>query len=275
MGCSRSHPQAAAAPQPPPVEFLGQWGVHGDGPGQLDDPVGPAVDAIGRVYFCRPGHGIRGEIELSGVPLLSFQNGSLRGATGIAVDSGGAIYVANARAGDIQVFFPEGQLLRVFRMTPQHNFEGLFGFSVDDLGKTFVPDPAGGRVQVISPVGRLEKVWKISSGSASAGARPVAAIAGPDGFVYVADAWANRIVKYTNMGAEVTAWQDPAGAGVPLLGLAVSGRYVFALHSASPRLVVWTVDGRLELSDNLAGQQVRHITRRLVVHHLLSVLAAI
>jgi hypothetical protein len=39
-----------------------------------------------------------------------------------------------------------------------------------------------------------------------------------------------------------------------VLALAVSPKYVFALHAASPRLQVWTLDGQPQLSDDLGGR---------------------
>ena len=154
-GCSRARPQVAAASPLPQLEFVDEWGVHGQAPGQLDKPVGPAVDVTARVYFADRGTGSVKKFTVGGVPLLAFDDSAILGAAGIAVDSGGAIYVADARAGLIRVFFPEGDLLRVIRVAPQRQFEGPFIFSTGADGQIFVPDPAGGRVQVFSPRGPL------------------------------------------------------------------------------------------------------------------------
>jgi sugar lactone lactonase YvrE len=228
--------------------------MKGDEPGQFDDPVGPSIDVDRRVYFADRAARFVQKFDLRGTPLLSFENAAARGASAIAVDSGGAIYVADARAGAIQVFFPEGPLLRVLRVAPQRNLEGSFGFSVDADGRAYVPDPAEARIQVLSSSGRMERAWRVPFAAGNAAGRPIAAIAGRDGFVYVCDAGTARIVKFTATGEQVAAWQDPEGPGVALLGLAVASKYVFVLRAVSPHLQIWTTDGHPVLTDDLGGR---------------------
>ena len=263
-GCSRDRPQAQAQaqaappPQLPAVEFVGAWGVRGDLPGQLDRPVGPAVDAAGRIYLADRGTGFVQKFEAGGTALLSFEDSAARSAVAIAVDSGGGIYLDDARTGEIRIFFPEGDLIRVLHAAPQRGFDGPYGFSIGADGRLFVPDPNGGEIQVLSSHGQLLKLWKVEAGTGTAGkqSRPVCAVATPDGFVYVLDDGASpagRIVKFSSEGAQVAAWESDAAAG-PLLALAVSPKYVFALHAASPRLQVWTLDGQPRLSDDLGGR---------------------
>jgi streptogramin lyase len=265
-GCSREHPQvqaqaqaqAAPPPQLPAVEFVGAWGVRGDLPGQLDRPVGPAVDAAGRIYLADRGTGFVQKFEAGGTALLSFEDSAARSAVAIAVDSGGGIYLADARAGEIRIFFPEGDLIRVLHAAPQHGFNGPYGFSIGADGRLFVPDPNGGKIQVLNSHGQLVKVWKVAAGTETAGkqSRPISAVATLDGSVYVLDdeaTRAGRILKFSGEGAQVAAWEPDAAAG-PVLALAVSPKYVFALHASSPRLQVWTLDGQPRLSDDLGGR---------------------
>src|ERR1700722_7106493 len=161
-GCSRTQPQAAVvAPQQPPFEFIGQWGASGDGPGQLDNPVGPAVDTFGRVYLASRGSGLLDKFDEAGVPLISFDADGVRRASGIAVDTGGGIYIADGAAGSIRVYFPEGDFLRTLPIAPERNFTGPFGLSVAADGAVFVPDPAGGRIQVLSSQGKIERLWRV------------------------------------------------------------------------------------------------------------------
>jgi hypothetical protein len=257
-GCSPSRPQAQAAEpaQLPAIEFVGEWGVHGQEPGQLDHPVGPAVDAAGRVYLADRGTGFVQKFAADGTALLSFEDSAVREASAIAVDSGGGIYVANVRAGEIRVFFPEGDLLRVFHVTPQRGFGGPYSFTVSTDGRLFVPDPAGGKIEVLSRVGRLEKVWKVAipQSSANQQAEPVATAAAPDGFVYVGEARTGRIVKFSGQGEQVAEWAATASSAAHLVAVAVSPKYVFALRDASPRLQIWTLNGQPVLSDDLGGR---------------------
>jgi hypothetical protein len=263
-GCSRVQSQAAVVPQQPALEFIGQWGVAGDGPGQLADPVGPAVDSFGRVYFASRGSGLLHKFDSAGVPLISFAADGVRRASGIAVDSGGGIYIADAAAGQIRVYFPEGDFLRTLQVVPQRGFTGPFGFSVAADGTIFVPDPAGGRIQELSSQRKVERIWRVLPKAAAAGnpssttagkpSKPVVAAVGPDGFVYAIDAQANRIVKFTREGVQVASWDDSADGPAPLLSWAVSANYVFALRGASPRVVVWTLDGQRRVADNLGDR---------------------
>jgi len=227
--------------------------MRGDDPGQFDDPVGPAMDFDRRVYFAERATRFVQKFDLRGTPLLSFENASAHGATSIAVDSGGAIYLWSAQSGEIQIFFPEGPLLRVLRVAPQRNFKGPLGFSVDADGKVYVPDPAGGRVQVLSASGRLERAWRVPPAADGSATRPIFAIASSDGFVYVYDAKASRIVRFSSTGEEIAAWQEPDGTA-PLFGLAVASKYVFALRAASPHLEAWMTDGKPAFTDNLGGR---------------------
>jgi hypothetical protein len=256
LGCSRNQPQAATIPKLPQVEFIEQWGIRGQAPGQLEIPVGPATDMIGRVYLADRGTTFVQKFETSGIPLLTFEHPSARTADAIAVDSGGAIYLSNARAGVIQVFFPEGQPLRVLRIAPQRAWKGPFAFSVDADGRIFVPDPSGGRVQVLTPEGRVRHVWRIPSGSPGVTSHPFTAMAGSDGFVYVGDAASGRVLKFTSAGEQVASWRDASDAP-PLVSLAVGRSHLFVLSGGqSLHLEVWDLGGRQELVDDLGGQLV-------------------
>ena len=250
--CAPSQSQEPAVPRLPAVEFVGQWGSQGDQPGQLNDPVGPAIDVAGRVYLASRGKGSVDKFAPNGVPLLSFDYPLLHGTSGIAVDRGGGIYVADLRAGRMQIFFPQGDLLRGFQIVPQRDWQGPFGFSVDAEGRVFVPDPEGGRIRVLDSRGRMERSWEIPVISPDQRRCP-AITAAANGFVYAGDACSGSIAKFTPDGQQVTAWGEKPGVPFPLVSLAVSAKYVFVLRDAEPRFEIWTLDGQLQATDNLSG----------------------
>jgi len=254
IACGPAQPAAVPPPQSSPLEFIAEWGVRGEAPGELAEPVGIAVDPSARVYLADRRSGLLQKFESGGVPLFSFQDRAVRSASSIAVDSGGAIYIADARAGRISIHFPDGDLLRNFRVAPQRNGDGPFGFSVAADGTVFVPDPDGGRIQAFRPNGRLERVWRLPPASTGGPARPVAVAASLDEFVYVGDARTGRIVKYTRQGAQVAVWDAPSDAPAPLRGMAVSRSHLFVLRGATPQLEVWTLDGQRILTDTLGSR---------------------
>lgn len=253
-GCSRAHSQAATVVKSPPIEFVQQWGVRGTDPGQLENPSGPAMDSIGRVYFVDRATRFVQKFETTGIPLLCFETYAAREADAIAVDSGGAIYVANSHAGTIQVFFPQGDPLRPMRVAPQRNSEGPFVFSIDADGRIYVPDAAGARVQVLNSHGQILRIWRILPDAGEKAAHPFAAVADSDA-VYVGDAADGRILKFARDGVQIAAFKPPdSGEAARLLGLAVSVKHVFALRGFPLQLEVWSEDGHRELVDTLGGR---------------------
>ena len=254
-GCSRAHSQTVATvTKPAPLEFVGEWGVRGTDPGQFEEPTGPAMDPVGRVYVADRATGFVQKFEAGGVPLLSFESAAARTADAIAVDSGGAIYVANSRAGTMQIFFPQGEPLRAMRIAPQRKTAGAFIFSIDADGKIYVPDPAGARVQVFSSKGEIQMIWRIPPGDSEKAAEPFAAVADSDA-VYVGDAADGRILKFTLAGKQDAVLQEPnPGDSSQLLSLAVAAKQLFVLRGFPLRLEAWSEDGRRKTIDALGDR---------------------
>lgn len=212
------------------------------------------MDPVGRVYVADRATGFVQKFEADGVPLLSFGSPAARTADAIAVDSGGAIYIANSRAGTMQIFFPEGEFLRAIRIAPQRKTAGAFTFSIDADGKIYVPDPAGARVQVFSSKGQILRVWRIPAGDSENTAQPFAAVADSDA-VYVGDGSDGRILKFSLAGKQDAIFRVPnPGEGSQLLSLAVAGKQLFALRGFPLRLEAWTEDGRREAINTLGDR---------------------
>jgi sugar lactone lactonase YvrE len=243
-------------PQAPPFEYLQTWGEHGEGPGLLDAPIAFTVDTQDRVYFADPMSGFVHKFETTGVPLFSFEDSQVKHADGIAVDSGGAIYLVNADRGDISIFFPEGIPLRAQHFSPQPHHAGPFCIHVDEAGNLYVPDEAHSRVTKFDDHGRLVKSWMVPHAAASPGEIPTFVATSQDGSIFVAFGKTGRIERYSPDGAFVATWnavdQPPSGSSA-LTSFAVSGNYVFAMVATSPRLRVWTLDGQHKLDGNLGG----------------------
>ena len=249
--------RADSSPKPqalPPFEFLGAWGNKGEGPGQLDAPVAFSADILGHIFFADPAAGFVHKFEPTGTPLLSFQDGRIRHASGIAVDSGGAIYVADAQRGSVQIFFPDGDFLRSVATAPQKKFTGPLGICVDGQGDLYVPDPLKSRIQKFDNRGRLVNAWAAPDKPASPDERPSWVSTAMDGTVYVAYFKTGRIEKFSSDGSWITTW-IAANASSPnadaLAGMAVASEVVITVAASSSEIRVWTSDGQKKLDVNL------------------------
>ncbi len=254
--CGKRADPAPKPQAPPPIEFLDSWGEKGDGPGKLNAPVAFTSDTLGRIYFADPGSGFVHKFESNGVPLQSFEYSGIKAPSGIAVDSGGAIYVADAERGNILIFFPDGTYYQTLHIPPQRHFTGTFEFGVDIPGHLYVPDVAGQRVLKLGSHGQLMKSWKIPQDSSGKDEHPDAVVVGPDDSTFVAVSPTGRIENYSPDGALVKSWNaGESGSSAPyaFTGIAVNEQYVFTVSPTSPHLRVWTHDGQHKLDDDLAG----------------------
>ena len=254
ISCGKPVDPAPMPKVPAPFEFLGAWGEKGDGPAKFDRPTAFATDALGRVFFVDPGARSIDKFESMGTPLLSFEDARLRHASGIAVDSGGAIYVADAESGRILIFYPNGIFLRSLRSPRQPDFSGPLEISVDDQGSLYVPNPAASRVLKLNNHGRLLKSWVAPRDAAADGEKPTGIATARDGSVFVSYSKTGRIEKYSSDGAWITSWiagKDAAGQSHPITGLAVGDQFVFTMAANSPHIRVWTLDGQSKLDVDL------------------------
>jgi hypothetical protein len=252
--CGRRPDPTPKAQVIPAFEFLGAWGEKGDGPGKLDGPVALATDGLNRVFFVDPASGFVHKFESKGTPLLSFEDARVNRAAGIAVDSGGAIYVADAQRGSILVYFPDGTFLHAMQSAPQPHFSGPMGISVDQEGNVYMPDPARSRVIKFDSRRRLVKSWTAPKKPAP-GERPSSVATAQDGSVFVAYFNTGRIEKYSSEGTWVASWltsDSPSPESHPISGFTVGSGYVFAMTATRPQIHVWMLDGQHKLDGDLA-----------------------
>lgn len=254
---NRVSPAPAPKPQPPPpFEFLGSWGEKGEGPGKLNGPVSFAADNLGNLLFVDPAGGFVHKFESNGTPLLSFEESSVRRATGISVDSGGAIYVSNAAQGSILVYFPDGTFLQSWHTSPERHLTGPLGIGIDEEGTLYVPAPGQSRVLKLSSHGRLLKSWAAPQKALSPEERPSWICAAPGDALFVAYFATGRVEKFGTDGSSVTAWPaaaTAAGDPAPLTGFAANADYVFTMAADSSQIRVWTKDGLHKLDADLSA----------------------
>lgn len=261
-GCSRVDSATQAQnPSAPPLEFLGQWGVKGDGPGQLDDPEGITTDTLGNVYIADAASRFVHKFSPSGTPLLSFQDDALREPQSIAVDSYGSIYVTDPSRSAVFIFFPddEHEHHHELRLRTRTSAENSLSIAVDDDDVIYVLDENAGKIFNFSPRLRLERSWAPTPADSSDKKSDVAKgplRLGGDNNLYVADLAGNRILRFSTDG-RFLAGIAPSGTQIdPKISdeFAVSRSYIFVMDANGSMLHVWTPDGSLKLDADLADK---------------------
>lgn len=269
LSCSCSQFSSAQAQNPaaPPLQFVGQWGVRGDGPGQLDDPEGITTDDLSNVYIADGGSRFIHKFNPAGTPLLSFQSDALKEPESIAVDSEGIIYVTDPSRSSVFVFLPddEKEHHHELRLRTKPSAENSLSLAVDIEGVTYVMDENAGKVFTFTPRFRMGRSW-VPMAPAAAGKQAVAASGplslGGNGDLYIADLAGNRLLRFSTDGRLIAGVASPGAQGDPKIAdqFAVSRNYIFVMDANGSMLHVWNMDGSpkmdVDLSDKL-GQAHR------------------
>lgn len=142
-------------------EFLGKWGEHGSGDGQINRPSGLAFDDMENIYVVDTlNHRIQKFTQegkfISKWGSFGSKPGQFNLPWGIATDEEENVYISDWRNDRIQVFTPDGDFVFMFG-TPGHGDGELHrpaGIAVDKHGDIYVCDWGNNRVQLFTPEGR-------------------------------------------------------------------------------------------------------------------------
>jgi hypothetical protein len=239
------------------LEYIGEWGSKGDGPGQLQDPASIAADTLGNVFIADPGTGFIHKFAPRGKALLSFQQVGLNHPQSIAVDNGGAIYVTDPARDSVFIFFPGGEenRYRELRLRTRASASNSLSVAVSADGLVQVFDADASKCFTFNARLRLEQTWA-PPGSDPRAKKVFGPIeTGKDGFLYLAKASGN-ILKLTREGHFVTeiAPEQNEGKWNPTSGFAVSNNEIFVMDTNGRTLHVVTTDGTPRLDMDLAPQ---------------------
>lgn len=254
-GCSRVETEAQSQPAPS-VSYVGAWGVKGDGPGQLSEPVCIATDSVGDAYIVDAESHFVEKFDPRGTPLLAFEEDGLKHPQAITVDSGGAIYVTDSGRASATIFLPSGDRYRELRLRTRPNFEDKLDVAVEDDGTIHVLDTDAGKMFTYTSRFRLLRAWLPTADGATPKVRPKAVANGFDGFLYVADPVANRILRFTGDGRFFAALNPNTDGSSRRLSdrIAVSRGYIFAMDIDGRMLHVFSTEGRPVLDTDLAPE---------------------
>lgn len=283
-------PEELSPPAPTPglVTTLAGSTLDGsaDGPGAAASfaaPVGVAVDGQGTVYVGDSHNNRVRRIGSDGVVAtlaggvtsgVAFADGPAADARfseprAVAVDTAGAVYVADAINNRIRKIGPDGQVTTVAGgpagdadgPSAEARFRYPRGVAVDADGNLYVADKDNNRVRKITPVGVVSTLAGGPAGNAdgpAAEARftfPEGIAVGPDGAVYVADAGNHRIRRIGRDGRVSTL-----AGGSPGLADGVSAVARFN----TPRAVAADAAGNVYVAD-AGNNRIRKVTPEGVV----------
>jgi sugar lactone lactonase YvrE len=254
-GCSRPAQTAAAPPPPAPIEYVDAWGTHGDGPGQLTAPVAMTGDGESNIYIVDAASGYIHKFSTSGEPRLSFQDDRANlHPVDVAVDAGGAIYVADAHRGTVVIYFSDGMHHRELRVGSLPAARESLRIGVDAYGTIFATAKRPFGVRKFNTALRLAGSWGGAAAQGAAIDNPSALAVGPDGLVYIHDSGRSQIGVYDATGTLQRALSVPAQTGEAALdGIAIDAKYVFAVDTRRPTVYIWTLDGTYRLGEDLSA----------------------
>jgi hypothetical protein len=233
--------------------YAGAWGMRGDGPGQLDQPVCIATDVVGDVYMADSGSYFIHKFNWRGTPLLSFQDPLLKNPRSIAIDSGGAIYVTDSGRASTFIFLPDGARYRELRLGTRPKIDDVLSVAVADDGVINVLDPDARRVFTYSSRLRLARSWSPTTDSPNQKV-PASSIAdGHAGYLYMADPEENRILRFTEDGHFAGEVKGDADRKLSSR-IAVTRGYILAMDADGRKLHVWSTDGQPKLDVDLAPE---------------------
>jgi len=241
----------------PRLDFLGEWGRRGDGPGDLRLPVAIAADRLGRVYIADAGSGFLHVFTDDGHPLLAFEDPRLANPVAIAADTDGEIYTADGRSGRVFVFSPTGDPDHEQHAGGLGRFRAPAALAVDADNDLYVADSALGAVAEYTDRGRLLRLVRHSGKSAGPVRSPVALAVAPDGSWFVADQAGGEILHFSAHGDLLAAWDRAGSGGMATknpVSLAASTSFLFCFDAAPPRLLVWRLDGTPVFQQDLSAR---------------------
>jgi len=203
--------------------YITAWGcatagtgcTAGFGPGEFNVPFGIAVDSARNVYVTDLGNNRVEKFTTAGTYITAWgcTNAATQACTagsgpgqfnvprGVAVDSAGNVYVADAGNSRVEKFTGTGAFITAWGSsgTGNGNFSSPRGVAVDSAGNVYVADGNNNRVQKFTSVGTYISQLGCASGACSSGTgngqfiSPYGVAIDSSGNLYVVDGGNNRV----------------------------------------------------------------------------------
>ena len=223
--------------------YTGQWGSRGTGTSQFIDPWGIAFDSSNNLYVADTVNNRIQVFSSTGTFVRQWGsygtgNGQFNRPTGVALDGSNYVYVVDSGNDRIQVFSSAGAYQRQWGSSGTANgqFHSPIGIAYSSFNTfVYVTDMGNDRVQYFSTAGARQGGWTGLTMPTGIAVRP------SNGYVFVADTTANRVVRYTPTGGSATAitasLSSPTGVAVSpdstYLYVDNSGAHTVRRYSAS------------------------------------------
>lgn len=154
-------------------------------------------------------------------------NGQFSAPSGVALDAGGNVYVADTGNHRIQKFTSAGTYVSQWGGFGSGNgqFSSPNGIAIAG-GNVYVVDTGNQRVQVFTTSGAYVSQWGTAGSGNGQFVQPLCVAVDGGGDVYVTDGSLNRVQKFTGAGAYLTQWGTTGGNSGefnPASGIAVDG----------------------------------------------------
>ena len=188
-------------------KHIRSFGQRGSGNGQLQGPIGVAVDAKGLVYASNFNNNRIEVLQEDGTFVRHFGVGHIARPWGVAVNKK-LVYVAERSNNRIAIFTLEGQLIRTIGSQGsgpgQLNYPSAVAFSPD--GDMYVADQNNHRIQVFNSDGVYQR--EFGGGQVK---YPYDILITADGHVLVADTGNKCVVIFNTTGQLIHSFQVPSG----------------------------------------------------------------
>ncbi len=179
------------------------WAEAGREPGELFWPCAIVVSPDGTVYTAEYGGHDRIQVwtgggeRLRGWGRFGTAPGDFQRPAGLALDAEGRVYVADAANHRIQVFSPEGSLLRILDGGNAVPLLYPYDVGLDAAGRIYTVEYGGERVRAFSAQGEVLGAWGAEAGLPQPLRlrNPWGLDAAPDGTIFVTDTDNGRILR--------------------------------------------------------------------------------